>query len=81
MLREQNPSCVLALLLRRVGVKCWGQNIWLALIQKNLVSNHNKAFPGVPPLVRVLFHLLLFSRVSLSDWVVWNFSCGYDPFR
>ena len=63
------------------GVKCWGKNICFALLQKNLVSNHYKDFPGVPPLVRLLFHLLLFSRVSLSDWVVWNFSCGYDPFR
>ena len=52
------------------GVKCWGQNICFALLQKNLVSNHYKVFPGVPSLVRVLFHLLLFSHVS--DWVfVW----------
>ena len=57
------------------GVKCRGENICFAVLQKNSVSNHYKALPGVP-----FFHLLLFSRVSLSDLVVWNFSCGYDPF-
>ena len=40
-----------------------------------------QAFKGVPPLVRVLFHLLLFGHASLSDWVIWNLSCRYDPFR
>ena len=76
---SRGPYFLSRLLLRRAGVKCWGENVCFALLQKNLVSNHYKAFPGVSPLVRVLFNLLLFSHISLSDLIVWNFSWGTIP--
>ena len=46
------------------GVKCWGENICFALLQKNLVSNHYKAFPGVRPLAGYSF-ICFFLAASL----------------
>ena len=52
------------------GVKCWGQNI-----------RFSRAFRLLSGYSFICFFLATSLIGSLSDWVVWNFSCRYDPFR
>ena len=52
------------------GVKCWGQNI-----------RFSRAFRLLSGYSFICFFLATSLIGSLSDSVVWNFSCRYDPFR